>query len=371
MAVPADPVRADDGTYAYTFSGWSPAVTDCTGAAVYTATYDATALVVPTLTGSGFTLSFEDEILVNFYFTAQNVEASEYGMLVFYNKPATPAYGKADDVYAAAYVPSGDRYMSQTAGIAAKQMGDTRYYAAYAKLDDGSYVYSDLYEYSPKKYATNMIGRTTTSENLKALCVAMLNYGAAAQQYFGYRTDDLMNASLTGDQQALVRAYDAGLFRGPVAADSTKTGIFAATANGFTGRSATVSFEGAFAINYYFAPDDEVFGNMLLYYWSAEDYAKVSELSLTNATGKVVMQKQPDGSYWAQVSGIAAKALDDTYYVAGVYNCGTGSCCTGIIAYSLSRYCMNNAKDGNVMQDLAAATAMYGYYAKTYFSSIG
>ena len=371
VAVPADPVRADDGTYAYTFSGWSPAVTDCTGAAVYTATYDATALVVPTLTGSGFTLSFEDEILVNFYFTAQNVEASEYGMLVFYNKPATPAYGKADDVYAAAYVPSGDRYMSQTAGIAAKQMGDTRYYAAYAKLDDGSYVYSDLYEYSPKKYATNMIGRTTTSENLKALCVAMLNYGAAAQQYFGYRTDDLMNASLTGDQQALVRAYDAGLFRGPVAADSTKTGIFAATANGFTGRSATVSFEGAFAINYYFAPDDEVFGNMLLYYWSAEDYAKVSELSLTNATGKVVMQKQPDGSYWAQVSGIAAKALDDTYYVAGVYNCGTGSCCTGIIAYSLSRYCMNNAKDGNVMQDLAAATAMYGYYAKTYFSSIG
>jgi hypothetical protein len=31
----------------------------------------------------------------------------------------------------------------------------------------------------------------------------MLNYGAAAQNYFGYRTDDLMNADLTQAQKAL------------------------------------------------------------------------------------------------------------------------------------------------------------------------
>jgi hypothetical protein len=29
---------------------------------------------------------------------------------------------------------------------------------------------------------------------------------------------------------------------------------------------------------------------------------------------------------------------------------------------------MNNAKEGKPMQALAAATAMYGYYAKAYFT---
>ncbi len=368
VAIPADPVRAADDTNAYTFSGWSPAVRPCTGAAVYTATYTAEPLAVPTLTAAGFTLSFEDEILVNFYFTAQNVDASEYGMLVFRTKPDAADFALADDVYEAAYVESSGRYMSQTDGIAAKEMGDIRYYAAYAKGTDGSYVYSPVYEYSPKKYAMSRIANSN-DENLKALCVAMLNYGTAAQEFFDYRTADLMNAELTEEQQALVRPYASDLFRGPVAADSAKAGSFAKTGTGFSGCSVTVSFDGAFAINYYMAVNSAVDSDMVLYYWSSEDYAKAATLSPDNATGKVVMQLQPDGSYWAQVSGIAAKALDDTYYVAGVYTSDSGTCCTGVIAYSLSKYCMNNAKDGNAMQALAANTAMYGYYAKVYFSN--
>jgi hypothetical protein len=75
-----------------------------------------------------------------------------------------------------------------------------------------------------------------------------------------------------------------------------------------------------------------------------------------------------DGSYYARVTGIAAKQMDDTYYVAAVFSNADGEYCSGIIAYSLSRYCMNNAKDGNPMQDLAAATAVYGYHAKQYFA---
>ena len=75
-------------------------------------------------------------------------------------------------------------------------------------------------------------------------------------------------------------------------------------------------------------------------------------------------------TYWGQVSGIAAKSLDETYYVAGVYTDADGNTyCTGVIAYSLSKYCMNNAKPGKDMQALASATAMYGYYAKLYFTT--
>ena len=327
--------------------------------------------MIPTLKGSGFTLSFEDEILVNFYYTAVNTDdILEQGMLVFYSDPGSADVAKADDSYIGSYVESSGAYIATTDGIAAKEMGDNRYYCAYAKLYDGTYAYSPLYQYSPKKYATNLLAKASTSAKQKALCVAMLNYGAAAQNFFGYKTDDLMNAGLTAEQKALVAAYDASYFTGTVPVDANKVGEFTATTVGFSGKSASVSFEGAFSINYYFTPNATADGSVVMYYWNPEDYKAATVLSAENATGAVPMELQTSGAYWAQVSGIAAKSLDDTYYVAAIYTDANGnSYCTGVIAYSLSRYCMNNAKPGKDMQELAANTAMYGYYAKQYFTT--
>lgn len=327
--------------------------------------------LTPTLTGKSFSLSFEDEILVNFYYAVDSTEGIvEQGMLVFYDNPGAADIAVADDVYpCSAYSAESGLYSNTTAGIAAKLMGDNRFYAAYAKLSDGTYVYSKLYQYSPMKYAVNLLSRSSTSAKQKALCVAMLNYGAAAQNYFGYKTDDLMNAVLTEEQKGLVSGYSADLFKGAIAADSSKIGSFTKTATGFSTRSASVSFDGAFAINYYFAPNMAITSDLTLYYWTPADYKAASVLTAENASGSFPMTNTGSGPYWGQVSGIAAKNLDETYYVAAVYTDGSGnSYCTGVIAYSLSKYCMNNAKDGSVMQELAAATAMYGYYAKEYFA---
>jgi hypothetical protein len=82
------------------------------------------------------------------------------------------------------------------------------------------------------------------------------------------------------------------------------------------------------------------------------------------------MKNLGDGSYSAQVTGIAAKQIDDTFYVCGVYTSGGNTYCTGIIAYSLSRYCKNNAGSADPgMQELAKATAVYGYHAANYFAN--
>ncbi len=341
----------------------------CNGPVLEANAYDpATAPVtVPTLKAAGFSLSFEDEILANFYYTVSDTaDVVSQGMLVFHEDPGTADFEKADAVYDATYVASSDSYIATTAGIAAKEMGDDRYYCAYAWLTDGTYAYSPMYQYSPKKYATSRIANSG-DEKLKALCVAMLNYGAAAQEFFGYRTDDLMNAGLTDDQKALVAAYDESLFDGAVKAGPGKVGGFVRT-EGFSGMSISVSFEGAFAINYYCAPNAAMAGDLKLYVWDSMDFICASQLTAGNASAVITMENQSDSVYWGQVSGIAAKNLDDTYYVAGVYTDADGIIhCTGVIAYSLSKYCMNNAF-GN-MGSLAQATAMYGYYAAQYFGN--
>jgi hypothetical protein len=280
-------------------------------------------------------------------------------MLVYYDMPSKADFAAADEVYTdSIYNPDDGRYMNTTEGIAAKEMGDTRYYCAYAKLSDGRFVYSKIHDYSPKKYAMNMLVKDTTSEKQKDLCVAMLNYGAAAQSYFGYNTAALMNADLTASQKERVIDFRKELFKGAVL--SSKTTDFEETI-GFTKKTASVSFESAFAINFYMTPSNAVAGNMTLYLWTPEAYAEASRLTAANAT-TMTMTKGDDGRYFLQVSGIPAKAVDKTYYVAAVYTDSNGNfCCTGIVPYSLSKYCINNANGS--MGELAKATAMYGYYA--------
>ena len=325
---------------------------------------DYNPVVAPEMATKGFSLSFEDEILVNVYYTISDISnVSEYGVLMFKEYPTVIDYANADETQTGKA--AGSMFISTTNGIAAKEMGDTRYYCAYVKLSNGEYAYSGLLDYSPKQYALNQLVKSNSAE-LKVLCVAMLNYGAAAQSYFGYRTDDLMNAGLTAEQKALVGPYDSSLFAGAVPADSNKVGGFASTNSGFGGRGNTVSFEGAFAINYYYKLSNETNGDLKMYVWTPEDYAAANRLTMSNASSVIVTEKQSNGFYWQQVVGIAAKNLDKTYYVAAVYTDADGvTHCTGVIPYSLSLYCMNSAN--GKMGELAQATAMYGYYADQYF----
>ena len=55
------------------------------------------------------------------------------------------------------------------------------------------------YQYSVRTYAENMLRKDQPME-LKTLLVDMLNYGAAAQKYFNYLTDDLANKNLTEEE---------------------------------------------------------------------------------------------------------------------------------------------------------------------------
>ena len=325
--------------------------------------------VIPTLKPSYPTVSFEGKIQINIYYTVEDlgtVGLEDMGLLTWKTPKSEATVDNADAVIPGA-VASGESYIVHTEGIAAKNLGDTVYFKIYAKLSDGSYVYTDMYSTSPKTYAYGLLSKESADEHIKALCVAMLNYGAEAQKYFGYKHYDLINADLTEEQQALVQAYDGAMMDSVVAAAEDKTTNFVRSTEAFTKLYPTVSFEGAFSINYYFANSLPADDGMTMYYWEAEDYEAAQVLSAENATGTVQMTL--DGTqYWGEVANIAAKDMDSTVYVAGVYSSDGVAYTTGVIAYSLGSYCESIAADAtNDAQTLASMTAVYGYYAELYF----
>ena len=324
---------------------------------------NAQSVVAPTLSLNYPTVSFEDEIFYNVYFDVDDMSSvTEMGLITFDSKLES---GTIDDALTmiSGYDVVNGVYTARTNGIPAKNMGDAVYFKAYAKLTDGTYVYSDIAGYNAIAYANTVLS-SDASDSAKALVVAMLNYGAAAQVQFGYNTDSLMNAGLTAEQLALVDAYSESMVDDVVAADSSKVGLFVHN-GGYADLYPTVSFEGAFSINYYFETAYTPDAAPTFYYWDAATYASADELTAENATGTVTMVA--DGDCWVgTVDGIAAKQLDQTYYIAGVYTVGDTTYYSPVVSYSLGSYCETLAAQGNAF---GAATAVYGYYAEAYFAN--
>jgi hypothetical protein len=311
-------------------------------------------------------LSFEEKIRYNIYFSLvidETVDLSNMGLIMFDSLKADGTMDDAIAIYSGAVQMDG-KYMVATDGIHAKRMGDTIYFRVYAKLADGSYVYSKTVEYSAVTYAQHIL-KGDYSDSDKALVVAMLNYGAQAQRYFGYNTENPVNAGLTEEQQALVKGYESDLLAPVQKPDSSKTGAFASTGSGFAKKAPAVSFEGSFLLNYFFTPSETVAGDMTLYYWTEADYAAATELTAENATGSIVMT--PGAQYHGVLDGIYAKDADATVYVAAVYSDGTATHCTGILPYSIGAYLTSHAAKETNFRAMAQAAAVYCSYCKEYF----
>ena len=363
---PADPVRSSDSDqYHYYFTGWDKEVTSATEDVTYTAVYEL--ITIPTLTLKAPTLEFKDMIKVVAFFTAENIEDVSYMGMLTYDQPVDKVdIWTADHVtYGAEYEESSGRYIAYSQGINAKYLGDTVYLACYAKLTDGSYVYTKLAPYSPVQYAANQL-KNSTDVKLKQLCAAMLNYGAQAQLFFKHNMDALANASLTDEQKALPEAYRADMIASVPVVDAAKQGIFANN-QGFSKRYPAISFEGAFCINYFFTPAYLPEDGITLYYWTEEDYNAVDVLTAENASGAWISYRDGIEQYRFDIGGIAARKLADTVYVAAVYSDGTTQWTSGVLGYSIGAYCGSQISKGADVAALAEATAVYGYHAKAYF----
>lgn len=328
-------------------------------------------VVLPEINAKYAFMDAKEEIRYTVAFAANNFESinpAEMGILVLDENNPDLGINDAKEVSVGAYAEGGMMF-ADTNAVHPMTLGDTAYLRVYAKLADESYVYSDIITYNAVQYAGSVLKNPNSSSTEKALMVALLNYGAELQLHFGYNTQSLANAGLSAAQKAMAADYRPDMVTNFAKVDNAKAGEFVRA-----GKSAmlypTASFENSlFSITYNCKLRAAAEGEVTLYYWDSAAYDSASNLTKENATGNVVMTLAEDGTYSGDITGIAAKDINDTIYVSVVYTSDSAECCTGVTSYSLAEYLKVNA--GNSASDinsLAQAAVVYGYYAKSCFA---
>ncbi|MCM1441174.1 MAG: leucine-rich repeat protein, partial [Roseburia sp.] len=161
-----------------------------------------TASATPTVEIYACNVSFMGNVYPKYAVRTENAEGAQLQLLIW-NAPLASDADYTPETADSVLQPSGTTRidgMTMTVftykDLAAKQLTDDIYARAMMTLN-GEVYYSQLLKYSILQYAYNMFGYTgsgTQNQALKDMLHAMLEYGAAAQKYFNYKTDSLATA---------------------------------------------------------------------------------------------------------------------------------------------------------------------------------
>ena len=100
-------------------------------------------------------------------------------------------------------VVNGSYYYFTMDGLTAVRMNDVIEATLYASKGGKTYA-SEVDSYSIGIYAYNQLAKATAGTELKTLCAELLRYGAKAQVYKAYRTNALVDASMTAAHKAML-----------------------------------------------------------------------------------------------------------------------------------------------------------------------
>ena len=277
------------------------------------------------------TISLKGNIAINYYMDlSDEVAADESAYMLFTMENGeqikVPAREGEYSLYQKAY------YYSFSCAVSAKEMTDTVICQFF--WNGGQ---TEAYTYSVKTYADRILA-SNSSQKLRDLIYAMLNYGAASQIHFEYHTERLANA---GQE---VPDYTRITIDGfPV---NTKQGTTLAT---YAGASLLLTSETTLRI--FFTVDSSIADHFTVTY-----------------KGEVLPLGIRSGKYYADIPDISAKDLDE-YFTLTVFD-GTE---TAEVSYAPLSYCasiIENAKGihDRELQDVAAAMYLYNQAANTYFA---
>ncbi|MBQ8350927.1 MAG: right-handed parallel beta-helix repeat-containing protein [Clostridia bacterium] len=134
-------------------------------------------------------------------------DAEEYGVLIFPEGESSYTYNEAYALSNGVLDADSGEYRYTITGIAAKEMTDLVYARPYVQTANG-YRYGELRTASVRSYAESLHSSykgsvTDEGRALYTLSCAMLNYGAEAQTYFGYKQNDLANTGLDENEKQI------------------------------------------------------------------------------------------------------------------------------------------------------------------------
>ncbi len=237
--------------------------------------------------------------------------------------------------------PSGDGveyWRIRYTDIAAKEMTDN---LTLTIQDASGIVVTETY--SIAEYAKERI-ENSTNNNMKPLMYALLHYGAAAQTYFGYRTDALANAGLNASTASAMAA--------------------AAAAESLVKHNLTLESNIDFS---FFVPKSAVAASGLTATVVQDRIEGLEDKTVTLEQAK--WESYPSGGveYWRiRYADIAAKEVGDTLKLT--VSDGSGAVVTD--SYSVLQYAqerVQNSTNEN-MKALMQALQTYGAAAQIYFN---
>ncbi len=323
--------------------------------------------VIPagTITDTGRTLNLDGIIYINQYITVEGyggIDVAKNGGLMIWTSAVTEEeaiYANAEIIKARMVEVNGE-YRQTTQGLAAAQYADKLYLRVYLQLEDGSYVYGPLKEYCVRDYCETIITKNAGKESaLRDTCVALLHFGAAAQTYFGYNTDDLANKNIVADYP--VEEWNADLLTSP---DTFTTDIVAT--GDVTDNGKTMALNEAIQINYYFGVTGfEVESGELLVWDGVTD-------TLTEENATYTVELDAAGNEYKALSKVfAAAEYGKTIFACAKFVDTDGNVhYSDVVAYSPETYAegrINKSSNANLVEAMKRMVT-YGEYARVYFS---
>ena len=287
---------------------------------------------------AGYDISLKGNIALNFYFSlTEETLANENAKVVF-----TFADGDTSEIFVKDAAVSGN-YYAFTCEVPAKEMADEVKAQLITSKGEG-----EAYSYSVQKYAEYIINEaekaqenaggiagggvsnTATPEQLayiKAapLAKAMLNYGAYAQEHFGYNTDNPANRNLSEADRKLPESIDFDEWKHSVSGEQEGVSFY----------GAALSLKSETALKLYFAVDSDV---------------DVNSLDVT-VNGEAYTLKKNGTLYELKIADIPAHRLGDMYEV----KVGSLTVNYGVFSYGCTVMKGDNAK----LMDTIKALAIY------------
>lgn len=237
-------------------------------------------------------------------------------------------------------------YVFSLPDVAPNQMNDS-VKATFRAKKDGEEVVSAPTEYSVASYCYSMLEKTDDAK-LRTLLVDLLDYGAAAQAYTGYKTGELANANLTAEERSWGTAASPDLTS--VKNDKVRT----VESPSVTWAGVSLRLKEAITMNFVFTvekPDGIT-------------------IRIENAGGDLLQEitqgelEISGGYYIAAYNGLTAAQMSETVYATAYRG---DKAISDTVAYSVESYAYAKQNDADeALAALVRAMMKYGNSAHAY-----